>query len=504
MKLKLTHMSSLSLVLSLSAAVAMVVTLNWSLNSLDKADSALNIYDNISQQVGSLANLLQSADSHARISESRNEAQQLSESLQNWNLQAFAPEIRQPLQADLSRFNDAVQRLLQGDNGAASAFGDTVSQMDSRLTTVSKQLYKQRKALRGTIGGIWWTLIGIVVLVALVTYYMQRQIIGALRRFIPFLSQYAEGDFKLETNIGPKSEEFEHLQCALNAVRERLIRLLRSIQQEASHVAGLGGRARDVSLHMDEAASCQAQQLSALSAAMEEMASSITEIAQNASLVDENAKQAEDAANAGQHTALNAAAAMQRLTAEVADSSNMIRSLNESALNISTVLKVIEDIADQTNLLALNAAIEAARAGEQGRGFAVVADEVRGLARRTSESTLEIRDIITRLQETAGKSVSRMESQATNAEKTSRMMNEAGDALTSIVASIAHIREMTTVMASTTDQQSATARQVSQSIVEISDASERAAALSKDSREVSAGLSDRSGELLGQTEAFLF
>ena len=152
----------------------------------------------------------------------------------------------------------------------------------------------------------------------------------------------------------------------------------------------------------------QKDETAQVAAAIDEMSSTSNEIAHTA-------EQTRESANAVEKE-------MQGVLRQVEVSNEQIESLNhlmkgvEGSINelgsnvalIHSVLSVTQGISEQTNLLALNAAIEAARAGDQGRGFAVVADEVRNLSKRSQESTIEIKEILDKLQDSAEKTVQDM------------------------------------------------------------------------------------------------
>jgi len=149
------------------------------------------------------------------------------------------------------------------------------------------------------------------------------------------------------------------------------------------------------------------------------------ETVQVAAAIDQMSSTSNEIANTAEQTRVSASAVekeIQGVLQQVEVSNEQLDSLNvlmkgvESSINelgdnvtlIHSVLSVIQGISEQTNLLALNAAIEAARAGEQGRGFAVVADEVRNLAKRSQDSTVEIKDILDKLHDSAEKTVQDM------------------------------------------------------------------------------------------------
>lgn len=142
-----------------------------------------------------------------------------------------------------------------------------------------------------------------------------------------------------------------------------------------------------------------------IKAASHDQASGAAE--QSASIIEATST-VEQLARTAQHIAKNAQAVsaaaertlagMTEIQAKVSRTAKQILTLGEKSQLIGNIVKIIDDLAEQTNLLALNAAIEAAHAGEAGKGFAVVASEVRKLSERSSESTNEIRSLITEIQ----------------------------------------------------------------------------------------------------------
>jgi len=194
-------------------------------------------------------------------------------------------------------------------------------------------------------------------------------------------------------------------------------------------------------------------QIEQMATSIEEVASTSTILSDSAEQVSETTSQVMEVLAQGTASSDTSQKTIESFATEVNKIADDLALLQEESARIGSVLDVIRGIAEQTNLLALNAAIEAARAGEQGRGFAVVADEVRALAHRTQESTVEIQSMVEGLQEKSSNAVSGIEKGKSLTIDSLEHSREVVEALEKIGDAFANVDNLTSQIASGTEEQ---------------------------------------------------
>ena len=287
-------------------------------------------------------------------------------------------------------------------------------------------------------------------------------------QLVTAIENCARGDLSTEiSNDGLK--ELRTLSSAVEVLVESLRNQVSVIGSEAENLASAATTLSATIESTEEALLHQRHETDLVATSVNEMSASAIEVSNNAELMAVAAGDAKNESEAGQNVVGKTVSAINDLAGEVELASEVMQNLKVESQNIGTVLDVIRGIAEQTNLLALNAAIEAARAGEQGRGFAVVADEVRTLAGRTQQSTQEIHNMIESLQNGTNDAVTVMGRSREKAQESVNFVNEAGEYLQRITKSVSGISDMTTQIATASQQQSAVVESVNQSVVSITD-----------------------------------
>jgi methyl-accepting chemotaxis protein len=239
---------------------------------------------------------------------------------------------------------------------------------------------------------------------------------------------------------------FAQIEAQLRGIGKQRAQL-EKIQETAGSLTAAAGEMLAATAEVSTATSEQ-------SAAVAEVAATTEELQATAASIADNAK-------AGSAAVDQTGDTMREMQEQVDAISERSVALGERSQKIGEVLALINDIAEQTNLLALNAAIEAARAGEAGKGFTVVASEVRKLAERSIQSTEEIREIITAVQDETNATIMATEQGTKQAREVGELMGSTADVLDESLRA--------------TQQQKEAADQVSTAMVQIRVAAEHLA-----------------------------
>ena len=339
---------------------------------------------------------------------------------------------------------------------------DLNKQNANLATEAARQVFSRSRVWVGVMIGVAGLMtIGLALL-------LTRSIVLPLSQSLRVAEVVAGGDLTGEIHIIGRDEPARLLH-ALKSMQQSLRETIRRISDSSSQLASASEELSCVTEDATRGLHQQSLEIEQAATAVNQMTAAVEEVASNAVATSEASRESDRIAQHGREQVHQTVLSIESLADDVTANASQVEELAQKVYGISKVLDVIRSIAEQTNLLALNAAIEAARAGDAGRGFAVVADEVRALAHRTQQSTQEIEQMISGIQQGTDSAVSSMQQSNSRARSTLDVAKAAGVALEEIASAFTLINERNIVIASASEEQAAVAREVDRNLMNIRD-----------------------------------
>lgn len=361
---------------------------------------------------------------------------------------------------------------------------DDLAVMSAKMVEATNQLLNQQYALLSDDSAQSRLTQALAALIASIiasaaAWIIVRQITRPLKNTLVYVEKIAAGDLSGDISV-ERHDEIGRLQDGIKQMNSSLRGIISGIRDGVDEISNASAQLSTVTAQTSLAANDQKNETDQVATAMHEMSVTVGEVARSAAEASTAATDADQEAQQGKQLVDIAVSQIEKAALEMHASSQAMENLQAESNRIGGILDVIRAVAEQTNLLALNAAIEAARAGDAGRGFAVVADEVRSLAQRTQKSTLEIQELIEKLQAGTKHVATSIQTGRDVTEKSVTMGRKAGDSLVTITEKVSSIQQMNHQIATAAEEQGAVAEEIGRNIVNVRDISERAAATNEE------------------------
>jgi methyl-accepting chemotaxis protein len=374
----------------------------------------------------------------------------------------YGPETREAL----STFQESIKGFVKAIESLVAAEKKAMGEIRHKSLSISEssRASVQRAAKITMAASLTAVLIALVISLGL-----SKIIVEPIYQAAEVTRRIASGDLTGTDIKTDSTDEIGNMMNSLNEMMGNLRSMFRRIRTTSFSLASSSEEMSASATQIAKGTEVQSRNAGQMATAAHQMRASATRVAENAVGVAESAKEADNAAHQGGEVVSKTMESMKGIATATRESSKAISSLGQRSQEIQQIIRVIDDIADQTNLLALNAAIEAARAGEQGRGFAVVADEVRKLAERTTKATKEIGGTIKAIQDETKKVLTTMASEEAAVKQGGNLAEEAGAALSRIVAQVGDVSSMIQQIALASEEQSTSAQQISRDVETMAD-----------------------------------
>lgn len=448
----------------------------------------------------------------------------------------------------LSKSDDTLAGKLSDSTGFLGTIGNRISQQNYTAMTLDGNIvdfmeisgtnwvlvsYVPETTIFAELATLRTTMIvvAVVVLVVLLVL-MERMVhfmIKPIRSLTDSIVTMASGDFTVDIKT-KGNDEITLMGHSMKDFTVAMRSMINDISNVSETLKGQAESSSSVSGGLYEASLKQSKTIEELNGTVDQLSTSVQEIAESATALAlvvsdtrDSSNNAEDKMNVTVEVAEAGKSDMQKVGEAMGLIEQSINGLQESidkvgtaSLEINKIVGMIGEIADETNLLALNASIEAARAGDAGRGFAVVATEIGSLATNSNQSVQKIQTLINEVTRLVEETVNKAKASVDEINESSQLVHqavttfdtiydnivEANRVVNDMAANMLKVADVSTNVASITEEQAASAELISRNAGNIASESKNITDDSEKVAETARKLADTSEKLMTQINSF--